>query len=72
MKNIEKYKIIITTTNSLKDIESIKKNILLKKISPCIQVINNIESSYIWKNEIVSDNEAVIFIKTTFRNEQYY
>ena len=69
MENIEKYKIIITTTNSLKDIESIKKNILLKKISPCIQVINNIESSYIWENEIVSDNEAVIFIKTTSRNE---
>ena len=69
MKNIEKYKIIITTTNSPEDIESIKKNVLLKQISPCVQVINNIESSYIWKNKIVSDNEAMIFIKTTAKNE---
>ena len=69
MKNIKKYKIIITTSNSIQDIQSIRDKLLLKKISPCIQIINNIESSYIWKDEIVLENEVMILIKADSKHE---
>ena len=66
---MKKYKTIITTTNSKKDTQQIKDSILRKKLSPCVQIIRKIESSYLWKGKILSDNENMIFIKTIKENE---
>ena len=65
---MKKYKTIITTTNSNENCESIKNKLLSEKLSPCIQVIKNIKSSYLWEDKIVSDNEMMILIKTEFKN----
>ena len=67
---MKKYKTIITTTNSKEDSRRIKKNILSKNLSPCIQIINNIESSYYWNGKINLDKEIMILIKADRRNEQ--
>ena len=67
---MKKYKTIITTTNSKEDSRRIKKNILSKNLSPCIQIITNIESSYYWNGKINSDKEIMILIKADRRNEQ--
>jgi len=59
---------IIQTT--CKDIEEAKKiaNILLKKkLAACIQ-ITDIESLYIWNNEICNDKEKLLSIKTKIKN----
>ena len=50
------YKIIITTTDSLKTADKIKITILNKKLSPCIQLISNVHSEYIWKNKVHWNN----------------
>ena len=68
MKNIKKYKIITTTINSQEAIASIKNALLLKKKSPCIQVIKSLQSSYKWKGEVVTEDEMMLIIKTNKTN----
>ena len=68
MKNIKKYKIITTTINSQEAIDSIKNTLLLKKKSPCIQVIKSLQSSYKWKGDVVTEDEMMLIIKTNKTN----
>ena len=69
MKN-QKYKTIVTTINSEKESISIRDSILSKRLSPCIQIVKNVESSYIWNEEIMTEKEEIIFIKTVDRNQK--
>ena len=69
MKN-QKYKTIVTTANSEKESILIRDSILSKRLSPCIQIVKNVESSYIWNNQIATDREELIFIKTVDRNQR--
>ena len=55
---------IITMTNKESVAEKISKYILEKKFSPCIQVTNNIKSQFIWKDNIDTNYEYKIEIKT--------
>ena len=66
---MKKYKIIVTTTNSIENLKAIRTRILNKKLSPCVQTINNLESHYMWKGKLVSDKEIMILIKTDKKNE---
>ncbi len=66
---MKKYITIATTIPSKASKEKIIENILDKQLSPCIQTIKGIKSSYIWENEIKSDFEDLILIKTNNRNK---
>ena len=57
------YKIVITTTNDLQVADKIKDCILNDKLSPCVQVINNIQSGYIWKSRVENSEEYMLLIK---------
>ena len=57
------YKIIITTTDNIKLANTIKEYVLTHKLSPCVQIIKNIDSSYIWKEKIESAKEYMVLIK---------
>ena len=62
------FRIIETATNDVKIANLISKTLLDKKLSPCIQTIKNVNSSYIWKNKVISDSEIIIRIKTNKNN----
>ena len=62
------FSIVETTTNDIKVAELIRENILNKKLSPCIQIISDISSSYIWNNKITTDNEYLVKIKAKSSN----
>ena len=62
------YKTIITTTDSLKIINKISDYLLNKKLSPCIQVLTNLESKYIWEGKIASNKEYLMLIKCKTNN----
>tara|TARA_B100001123_G_C14997415_1_gene902140 strand:- start:87 stop:437 length:351 start_codon:yes stop_codon:yes gene_type:complete len=68
MKNIKKYKIVSTTTSSLEEAQRIKLSLLNSKLTPCVHLLNNLESSYIWNEKIVTDKEVLLMIKTTQDN----
>ena len=51
------YKILITSSNNSKILNKISHEVLTKKLSPCIHLIDDIESFYLW-------NKKVIVVKT--------
>ena len=58
------YLTICTTTDNIDIANKISEFILTKKYSPCIQIIPNVLSKYIWKDKIKSAIEYRIDIKT--------
>ena len=60
-----KIKIIITTTDSKIIADKISNELVNNNLSSCVQIINNINSTYTWKNKIVNDLEFLLFIKTS-------
>ena len=67
-KNMDNYKIICTTTDSIEISDKIKTTLLLEKLSVCVQEITNISSSYIWNNKITHEKEILLIIKTNKKN----
>ena len=57
------YKMVITTTNSLETVDKITNHFLGLNLSPCIQVIDKVESKYLWKGKIESEKEYLMLIK---------
>ena len=64
------YKILVTTTNSKEVAQKIQRIILENKLSPCINVLDNIQSSYLWEGKVVTDKEIMLIIKSTSDNIQ--
>ena len=60
--------IILTTVNSESESNKISKGLIEKKLAFCVKAIQNIKSTYYWKNKIVTDNEIIIIIKTFSNN----
>jgi len=58
------YLTICTTTDNIDIANKISEFILNEKYSPCIQIIPNVSSKYIWKDKIKSAIEYRIDIKT--------
>ena len=67
---MKKYISIITSLNSKENSEIISNEVLEKKLSPCVQRIGKIKSTYIWKNKVQNDNEFLLIIKTIKRNKK--
>ena len=61
-------KIIITTTDSQIIADQISKELVKNNLSPCVQIINNVSSTYKWDSEIIRESEFLLFIKTTINN----
>ena len=56
--------VINTTTNKKNIAKAISKRLINMNLSPCISVIPNVESSYIWDNKINNEYEYLVSIKT--------
>ena len=57
--------ICISTTSNSKDIlKKIVSNVLKENLSPCTHITKILESSYVWKDEIVEEVEFKLEIKT--------
>ncbi len=70
MKNIKKNNIIIILCNipcKKNILNIIINNLLKKKITCCINYINNIKSIFFWKNKIKKTKEIKIIIKTLYK-----
>jgi len=58
------FRIIETTTDDIQIAKTISQSILERKLSPCVQIINSVKSSYIWQDKIESKDEYTLKIKT--------
>ena len=66
MKNIKFF--YITAPNK-KEAERIVKKLLDKKLIACANVINNVNSYFVWKNKVQNSKEIIICGKTTSKNQ---
>lgn len=60
------YSIVLTTTNSPENRDKLINEVLQQQLAACIQTLA-IDSHYVWKGEVCSDNEILLIIKTTRR-----
>ena len=66
MKNIKFFYI---TVPNRKEAERIAKKLLNKKLIACANVINNVNSYFVWKNKVQNSKEIIICGKTTSKNQ---
>ena len=66
MKNIKFFYI---TAPNRKEAEQIAKKLLDKKLIACANVINNVNSYFIWKNKVQNSKEIIICGETTSKNQ---
>ena len=64
-----KISIIKTTTNKKEISKTIANELVEKQLSPCVQIISNVKSTYIYENKIHTDSELLIMIKTINKYE---
>ena len=57
-------KIVITTEKNSEIANLLAQKIIAKKLGACVQCIPNIQSTYFWQKEIVSESECMLIIKT--------
>jgi len=55
---------VFTTAGSLEDARKLAKTMIEQKLAACAQ-ISEIESFYIWENDVQNDQEFRIMVKTT-------
>ena len=65
-----KIKIIQTTIDSFKIAESISEILVKNNMSPCVQIISNVNSVYRWKDKFEHSSEILLLIKTIPENVQ--
>ena len=63
-----KIKIIITSTDSDKTANNIAEYLVKDNLSPCVQIVQNIQSVYKWKDKMEKSDEILLFIKTIPEN----
>ena len=59
-----KIKIIITSTDSDKTANNIAEYLVKDNLSPCVQIVRNIQSVYKWKDQLEQSDEILLIIKT--------
>ena len=62
------YRFYLTTVKNKKDAETIAGELLRYKLAACVSVIDKMTSMYVWKNEICSESECQMIIKSTVQN----
>lgn len=60
-----KYNIIYVTCSNYEEARKIAEDIVLNKYAACVNIIQNVESLYMWENKLSSSKEVILFIKTT-------
>ena len=56
--------IVFTTTPNIEEAESLARKIVEARLAACVQVLPQMKSFYFWENEIQSDAEHLLLIKT--------
>jgi periplasmic divalent cation tolerance protein len=60
--------IVLNTTPNIEEAESLARKIVETKLAACVQVLPQMKSFYFWENEIQTDSEHLLLIKTLEEN----
>jgi periplasmic divalent cation tolerance protein len=56
--------IVFTTAPNTEEAESLAKRIVAEKLAACVQVLPAMKSFYFWENDVQTDAEHLLLIKT--------
>ena len=59
------FAIILTTVSAVEEGESIANILVEKELAACVNIIPKISSVYRWEDQIQSESEVLLIIKTT-------
>jgi len=62
------YKAVITTTNDKGSAYKIRDALLLNGVSPCVQIIDRVNSAYVWNERVRNDIEYMLIVKCKSKN----
>lgn len=60
--------VVLTTTPNTEEAESLARKIVETRLAACVQVLPVTKSFYFWENEIQTDTEHLLLIKTLEEN----
>lgn len=55
---------VVTTSDKREVLERIARDLLSKKLVACVQILGPMKSIYLWKGDIVEDEEYLCIMKT--------
>ena len=64
------YVLILTTVSKKEDAQTIANHLVSNRTAACVNFIPNLESVYKWENKLCQENEFLLMIKTTAKNEK--
>jgi periplasmic divalent cation tolerance protein len=64
METNSEYQLLLTTCPNMEVAQQLAKNLVTNHLAACINIVPNLYSVYEWENEIVTDNEVLLLIKT--------
>ena len=56
--------VIALTTCPKKNSEELARSLVEERVCACVNIVSNMKSIYHWKNEIVTDEESLLIMKT--------
>ena len=65
---MSKYCLAYVTTSGKDEARSIARELLESKLVACVNIFDNIESHFIWKEKLCSENETIFFAKMPSEN----
>ena len=58
-------RMIYITTGNKDEARSIGKELVVSNLAACVNIIDNMNSMYLWEGEIQDDKETILIAKTT-------
>lgn len=64
----EKFRLVYITCKDNEEAKKIGKTLVESKLCACVNIINQMQSLYIWEGKLIEDNESILIGKTTLPN----
>lgn len=60
--------VVFVTCKDKKEAEKISKDIVLRKLAACVNIIDRVESVFKWNGKLEKTRESLMIVKTTVLN----
>ncbi|HET6527151.1 MAG TPA: divalent-cation tolerance protein CutA [Balneolaceae bacterium] len=61
-------RLVYITTKDKQEAKAIGRKLVKERLAACVNIIDDMESIYEWKGELVEDQEAILIAKTPYHN----
>jgi len=66
---MNEYVVALTTCPTNKS-EDLARSLVEERVCACVNIVSSVTSIYHWKDEIITDEESLLIMKTTMNSKQ--